>query len=229
MCSVRVRGSPSSTSTDDVKLHWCIDSIFGRNLNSLTLLFQKNDGEISSMQFRWHIDGDEDWTMETTMVMADFKWSITSNKSHSLKPYSFVLLKFQSMATHNQTIGSGSPPRLPSLLSRSSVYLSKSGWILRRISFDRSLSLSSIETPLFKRRRGRQKDNLNASTSKIERQGTSLVSQTRLPPLNTTSNDPTLRQRADFQRRQVRISRCQFYSLLLSLNRSTLWIIWCAN
>lgn len=109
--------------------------------------------------------------------------------------------------THVETIGNNGTSRLPSLLSKSTVCLSNSkpGKILSKVfSFIHDL-IVTIESPLFKRRRTRQKDNLNASTSKIERQTTNLASPTRLPPLNTTNNDGTLKQKADLQRRQVRV------------------------
>jgi hypothetical protein len=64
----------------------------------------------------------------------------------------------------------------------------------------------------FKRYRPQQKDILSTSSSKIERQTTIITSQTRLPPLNTSSNDNQPKQRCEYQRRQV----CFCFQILLS-------------
>lgn len=53
----------------------------------------------------------------------------------------------------------------------------------------------------FKRYRSQQKETLHSSSIKFEQQSTTMNFQTRLPPLNTTSNEN--KQKSDYQRRQV--------------------------
>lgn len=66
----------------------------------------------------------------------------------------------------------------------------------------------------YKRYRSQKKDILNSSSLKIERQTTIINSQTRLPPLNTTSNDNNQKQRSDYQRRQVCLSFFFLFSMI---------------
>lgn len=82
----------------------------------------------------------------------------------------------------NRVVRTYSQTKLPSLLSKSSVFL------------------SATETTHIKRYHSQKKDALQTTVSSSMNN-----LQTRLPPLNTTSNDDFFnkKQRADFQRRQI--------------------------
>ena len=126
-----------------------------------------------------------------------------------------------------QTVEKNGLAKLPSLLSKSNSFLSQSGkWLMKIPCFFRIIS---IETTYFKKYRPQQKDVLNTSSSKIERQTTNINPQSRLPPLNTTINDQNNKQRSDFQRRQVwLILKILFYSISYSIDlcikSSNAWI-----
>ncbi len=120
---------------------------------------------------------------------------LTSTPSITKRP---VSRKHRIVTTGNNGIS-----RLPSLLSKSTTFLSTSG-----ISFYRNLFFSinffQIESMHYKTYRSRHKDMLSTSSSlKIERPTTNIISQRRLPPLN----DNNQKQKSEYQRRQV----CLFF------------------
>jgi hypothetical protein len=96
------------------------------------------------------------------------------------------------------TIGNNSISRLPSLLSKSSVFSSTPGIWIKFVFFHDFLS--RIETVHSKKSHSKPKTALTKSSSfKIERQKSNIISQTRLPTLN----DNDQKRRSELQRRQV--------------------------
>ncbi|CAF2649480.1 unnamed protein product [Rotaria sp. Silwood2] len=129
------------------------------------------------------------------MANGDLSTSLPSMKKHSYSHKHRIL-------THNQTTGknlnddlpnsdisttgNNSTTKLPSLLSKSSIFPSPS------------------DAMRFKRYRSPRKDIVTTSSlTKIERQTTNIISQTRLPTLYTTSNNNEQKRISEFQRRQI--------------------------